>query len=149
MSILNNRLDAEECVNDMYLRAWNAIPPTVPQCLRAFLARIVRNLSIDRYREKRREAPVVELEEAMAELAASIPTEAERESGEALAGLLDQFLRTEEEVDRRLFLGRYWHGASVKALAEGSGLSSNAVTKRLGKTRKRLRSYLFERGYSV
>jgi RNA polymerase sigma-70 factor (ECF subfamily) len=149
MSILNNRLDAEECVNDTYLRAWNAIPPTVPRCLRAFLARIVRNLSIDRYRKKREEAPVVELEAAMAELAASIPEGAEQEAGEALADLLDRFLRTEEEVDRRLFLGRYWYGVSVKALAEGSGLSPNAVTKRLGKTRKRLSVYLSERGYTI
>ena len=50
MSILNNRMDAEECVNDTYLKAWNTIPPTIPRCLRAFLARIVRNQSIDRYR---------------------------------------------------------------------------------------------------
>jgi RNA polymerase sigma-70 factor (ECF subfamily) len=149
MSILNNRQDAEECVNDTYLRAWNAIPPTVPRCLRAFLARIVRNLSIDRYREKRAARPAAELEAAMAELASCIPTEGEREEAAALADLLDQFLRAEEEVDRRLFLGRYWHGAAVKDLAAGSGLSPNAVTKRLGKTRERFRIYLSERGYSV
>lgn len=149
MSILNNHQDAEECVNDTWLRAWNAIPPTVPRSLRAFLAKIVRNLSIDRYREKRVKRPAVELEAAMAELSACIPAEAEREEAAALADLLDQFLRTEEETDRRLFLGRYWHGASVGILAAGSGLSPNAVTKRLGKTRKRLRQYLAERGYSV
>lgn len=149
MSILNNRQDAEECINDTYLKAWNAIPPTVPQSLRAFLARIVRNLSIDRYRKKRMKRPTVELEAAMAELAACIPTETEREDAAALSDLLNQFLRTEEETDRRLFLGRYWHGAPVKTLADGSGLSPNAVTKRLGKTRERLRVYLTERGYSV
>lgn len=132
MSILNNRMDAEECVNDTYLKAWNAIPPTIPRCLRAFLAKIVRNLSIDRYREKRRALPA-----------------AEREGAAALADLLDRFLRAEDEVDRRLFLGRYWHGAAVNELAKGSGLSPNAVTKRLGKTRERLRVYLSERGYSL
>jgi RNA polymerase sigma-70 factor (ECF subfamily) len=113
------------------------------------LARIVRNLSIDRYREKRAARPAAELEAAMAELASCIPTEGEREEAAALADLLDQFLRAEEEVDRRLFLGRYWHGAAVKDLAAGSGLSPNAVTKRLGKTRERFRIYLSERGYSV
>ena len=84
MSILNNRMDAEECVNDTYLKAWNAIPPTIPRSLRAFLAKIVRNLSIDRYREKRVERPTVELEAAMAELSACIPTEAEQAEAVAL-----------------------------------------------------------------
>jgi RNA polymerase sigma-70 factor (ECF subfamily) len=149
MSILRNRQDAEECVNDTWLRAWNAIPPTLPRSLRAFLCKIVRNLSIDRYREKRNALPVVELEAAMAELSACIPAEAEREGAAALTDLLDRFLRTEEEVDRRLFLGRYWHGASVAELAQGCGMTPNAVTKRLGKTRERLRVYLTERGYSV
>lgn len=149
MSILNNRMDAEECVNDTYLRAWNAIPPTIPRCLRAFLAKIVRNLSIDRYREKRRALPAAELEAALSELGEAIPAEAEREGAAALADLLDRFLRAEDEVDRRLFLGRYWHGAAVNELAAGSGLSPNAVTKRLGKTRERLRVYLSERGYSL
>lgn len=149
MNILGDPSDAEECVNDTYLKAWNAIPPTIPRCLRAFLAKIVRNLSIDRYREKRVERPTVELEAAMAELSACIPTEAEQAEAVALSEMLDRFLRTEEETDRRLFLGRYWHGAAVKDLAAGSGLSPNAVTKRLAKTRERLRAYLTERGYSL
>ena len=149
MSILRNRMDAEECVNDTWLRAWNAIPPTIPRCLRAFLCKIVRNLSIDRYREKRKALPSVELEAALAELSAGIPPEAEREGAAALSDLLDHFLRAEEEVDRRLFLGRYWYGAAVQELARGSGMTPNAVTKRLGKTRERLRVYLSERGYSV
>ena len=147
--ILSDNEDAREIVNDTYLKAWNAIPPTIPRCLRAFLAKIVRNLSIDRYREKRVERPTVELEAAMAELSACIPTEAEQAEAIALSEMLDRFLRTEEETDRRLFLGRYWHGAAVKDLAAGSGLSPNAVTKRLAKTRERLRAYLTERGYSL
>ena len=85
----------------------------------------------------------------MAELSSCIPTEAEQAEAVALSELLDRFLRTEEEIDRRLFLGRYWHGAAVKDLAAGSGLSPNAVTKRLTKTRERLRAYLTERGYSL
>ena len=149
MSILNNRQDAEECVNDTWLKAWNTIPPTVPRSLRAFLCKIVRNLSIDRYRAKRAVLSSAELEEVLSELAASIPLEAEREGAAALSDLLDRFLRAEEETDRRLFLGRYWYGASVQALAQGSGLSPNAVTKRLGKARERLRVYLTERGYTV
>jgi len=83
------------------------------------------------------------------ELAECLPDTDELPAENTLSEALDTFLRKVSEVDRRLFLGRYWHGASVNVLAEGSGLSPNAVTKRLGKTRERLRVYLNERGYSV
>lgn len=49
-NILQSRPDAEECVNDTWHRAWNTMPPQRPNSLRAYLCRIVRNLSIDRWR---------------------------------------------------------------------------------------------------
>ena len=49
-NILNNNLDAEECVNDAYLGTWNAIPPQRPNPLLAFVCKIVRNISIMRHR---------------------------------------------------------------------------------------------------
>ena len=149
MGSLNDRMDAEECVNDTYLKAWNSIPPTIPRSLRAFLSRIVRNLSIDRYRKRRADRANLDVEAVLEELAECLPDTDELPAENTLSEALDTFLRKVSEVDRRLFLGRYWHGASVNVLAEGSGLSPNAVTKRLGKTRERLRVYLNERGYSV
>ena len=149
MSILNNRQDAEECVNDTWLKAWNAIPPTIPRCLRAFLAKIVRNLSIDRYREKRVERPTVEREAALSELEDCMPAEAEREAAAALTDLLDQFLRAEAETDRKLFLGRYWYFYQVSDLARAYGMTANTVYVKLHRMRERLRKHLTERGFKL
>lgn len=141
----NNRADAEECVNDAYLRAWQTIPPKRPSPLGAYLARIVRNLAIDRYRRNKRRAELRELEEAMLELSPAlwVPDGAEGELG----ALLSDFLRTLEDTERRLFMGRYWHGYPVGDLAKHYHLTPNAVTKRLGRTREKLRDYLNGRGY--
>lgn len=140
-----NRTDAEECVNDTYLKAWQTIPPKRPSPLKAYLARIVRNLAIDRYRQNQKRARTRELEEAIVELTPAlwVPDHAESELGE----LLSSFLRGLEETERRLFVGRYWHNYAVKDLAKQYHLTPNAVTKRLGRTRDALRAYLNERGY--
>ncbi len=69
--------------------------------------------------------------------------------GGALAALLDEFLARRDELDRRLFVGRYWHAYPVKTLAEAYGMTPNAVSLRLLRTREKLRTYLNERGYSV
>ena len=91
MDIVRDRMDAEECVNDTWIRTWNSIPPQRPDSLRAFLCRIVRNLSINRLRErkaKRRDRDlVVSMEELEGVL--SIP----EEKSEGLSELLSEFLR--------------------------------------------------------
>lgn len=141
----DNRADAEECVNDAYLTLWRTIPPKRPIPLKAYLAAVLRNLSIDRYRQNRRRLRLRELEETALELSSAlwVPDSAEGELGEVLSG----FLRSLPEEERRLFMGRYWHGYPVRRLAKQYGLTPNAVTKRLGRTREKLRDYLNERGY--
>ncbi len=147
MRILGDRSDAEECVSDTWLRVWNAIPPAAPPSLRAFVCKIVRHIAIDRYRmgkaAKRRSEMTVALEEVAPYLA--VPPEEEGE----LPRLLEAFLRTEDELDRKLFMGRYWHAYPVKDMAARYGLSPNAVSHRLNRTRERLRAYLNQRGYSI
>ena len=145
MNILDSRPDAEECVSDTYLKTWNSIPPQRPNCLKAFLTKITRTIAIDRYRQNRRRAENRELEEAILELSPAmwVPDSAEGE----LKYLLSDFLRKLSEEERRLFMGRYWHGYTVHDLAEHYGLTPNAVTKRLGRTREKLRDYLNEKGY--
>jgi RNA polymerase sigma-70 factor (ECF subfamily) len=147
--ILRDPRDAEECVNDTWLKAWNAMPPHRPNSLRAFLCRITRNTALSRYRMNHREKRNRELEVALEELDACIPAPAEDGEAAPLVEVLESFLGGESELDRRLLLGRYWHGMAVKDLAAQYRLTPNAVTKRLGKTRERLRVYLNERGYSL
>ena len=145
--ILGSRPDAEECVNDTYLRVWNSIPPAKPRSLQAFLAAITRRLSLDRYREQRAAKRNRELEISFEELSDMIQAPDER--ADELPELLNDFLRTLDLPERRLFLRRYWLSVPTAKLAEEEGTTQNAVTVRLYKTRNKLKAYLQERGYTV
>ncbi len=145
--IVGNHADAEECVNDTYLKVWNTVPPKNPPSLKNYLAKIVRNLSIDRYRQNRAAGKHIDFEIALHELSECLPAEEETQ-GEVIS-LVETFLRGEDDMSRKLFMGRYWHACSVKDLAKHYGLTQNAVTKRLIRTREKLRFYLAERGYTV
>lgn len=147
MNILHNHPDAEECVNDTWLRAWNAIPPKRPSPLRAFLIRITRNLSLNRLRYNRSECRDQSLTVAMDELEACIPVPEEHSS--ELAEMLSEFLRTLSVRDRLLFMGRYFHALPVDELASRCHMKPNTVSVRLHRIREALRAYLSERGYSV
>ena len=147
MDILQDRMDAEECVSDTWLQTWRTIPPQRPTILKAFLCRITRNLSINRLRErkaKRRDRDMtLSLEELEGVL--SIP----EDKSEGLSELISEFLRSLDREDRLLFMGRYWHGQSVRELADRMGLSANAAAVRLHRIREELRDYLTERGITV
>ena len=147
MNILDSTPDAEECVNDGYLKTWNSIPPSRPNSLCAFVCRIVRNLSLNRLREMRAAKRNRDLTVSFDELSACIPMP--DETSGALAEELNGFLAGLERTDRILFVGRYWYAFPVKDLAERAGMTPNAVSQRLFKTRAQLRAYLEERGYRV
>ncbi len=153
MGILASHPDAEECVNDTYLKTWNSIPPARPRSLCAYICRIVRNLSINRLRDmtaakRSRDLTVSleELEDCLPDLSGSTDRDGFLRE---LPRLLSDFLRTLDARDRALFMGRYWYAVSVKELAAEHGMTSGAVSMNLHRTRERLRAYLSERGYTV
>ena len=143
MNILKREQDAEECVNDTWLRAWNAIPPTNPTSLKAWLGRVVRNLSLNRLRARRNR----DTELALDEFAGCLPLR--EEDADELPALLDEFLVQSDPLDRKLFVGRYWYAHPVKQLAEVYGLTPNAAAIRLYGMRERLRAFLEGRGYTI
>lgn len=147
MSILENNLDAEECVNDTWIKAWNSIPPQSPPSLKVYLGRLVRHLSIDRLRTVRRQKRNRELEVALDELTLCSPPDEEDVS--ALTEALNQFLDGLDPLDRKLFLGRYWHLYPVSLLADTYHLTANNTSVRLHRLRERLRAYLTERGFHI
>ena len=148
MNILASKPDAEECVNDTWLKAWQSIPPARPYDLKAFLGRITRNLSLDRFRTMNRHKRNRDLEVAMEELSEAIPLPDDT-SDSLLRQLLNEFLAQTDSLNRRLFVGRYWHGHSVTVLAKHYGLTDNAVSHRLSRTRTALKEYLEKEGYRV
>ena len=147
MNIVESRPDAEECVSDGYLKTWHAIPPTRPQSLCAFVCRIVRNLSINRLREMKAERRNRDLTLSFEELESCISVD--ESHADILPCLISSFLEGMEETDRKLFMGRYFHATPVKELAKTYGLTPNAVSLRLYKTREKLRLHLEEGGYTV
>ncbi len=151
-NILNNILDAEECVNDAYLGAWNTIPPQNPNPLLTYICRIVRNLSIKKYhvntsvkRNSFYDAALDELEDCIAS-AESVEAEI---SAKELTRLIDSFLDTLDAESRMLFVRRYWYSYSVPELAEQFSLKSNTVSVRLSRIRDKLRDYLKKEGVTV
>lgn len=147
MNIVESRPDAEECVNDGYLKTWNAIPPARPNSLCAFVCRIVRNLSINRLRDMKAERRSRDLTLSLEELESCISVDESR--ADILPGLISAFLEGLDETDRKLFMGRYFHATPVKSLAETYGLTPNAVSIRLFKIREGLRLHLEKGGYTV
>ena len=150
-NILNSAEDAEECVNDTWLRAWNAMPPQRPKVLRLFLAKITRNLSFDRFQarnaEKRGGGEIAlvldELEEC---LAGKADVEAAQEDKE-LGQCIQSFIRALPERERNLFVRRYFFTEPVADIRKRYGLTENHVMVTLSRTRKKLKTYLLKEGY--
>ena len=151
-SNLLSREDSEECVNDTYHAAWTHIPPEVPQSLKAFLGRIVRNLSISRFRRSHAQKRSSGTDVLLSELEDCLPTpqtvETEADSRE-LSRLISSWLATLSSDDRALFVLRYWHGSAVQDLAEKCGCTPNAVSLRIRRLRKNLKHYLEAKGVSL
>ena len=133
---MENREDAQECVNDTYLRTWNSIPPTRPQFFFAYLAKICRFLCfdvLDHKNAQKRSALVVELTHEM-------------QQGEQIGQNITAFLRTQSKQDRLLFMKRYWYGVSIKDLAQQMQISESSAKVRLHRIRGRLKKYLESEG---
>ena len=152
-NILHNNEDAQECVNETYLGAWNAIPPHHPQVLSTFLGKITRRLSLNRLRsdnaQKRGGGEAAlsfdELEECIASDRSIKDELAEQE----LAEMLNGFLSTMKENERKVFVCRYWYFEPVNEIALRFMYSPSKVKMILKRNRDRLKDYLEERGVLV
>lgn len=147
-NILNNRQDAEECVNDAYLGVWNAIPPAKPNPLRAYVCKIVRNISLKLYykneAEKRNSVYDIAIQELEDYLPAPNTVEGEVETRE-LARIIEKFLDTLSDENFVIFLRRYWFSDTYAEIAERTGIPEKSVSMRLVRIRKQLKQYLIER----
>ena len=148
LGFLGDKRDAEECVNDAYLKAWDSIPPHEPADLYAYLARICRFTAYDMIEKRntvKRGAQVVELTHEMEECIPDTSGKADV-SGAELTSLLNDFLGALKRDERSLFVRRYWFGESVNEIAERFGFSESKVKTTLYRTRKKLKKYLSKKG---
>ena len=150
-NILKNKEDSEECVSDTYMGVWNAVPPTRPQNLMAFVCRITRNLALKRAeaaaRQKRSHATLVSLDE----LAEILPDEslAGGLTDEGLGKLISNFLRREKTDVQIVFIRKYYFFDSIEDIAKRFGFSESKVKNMLYHTRSKLREYLIKEGYEI
>ena len=152
MNILDSREDSEECVNDTYLQAWNAIPPERPTLLGAYLCRITRNLAINRYRANHRDkrgggqaaVAIDELNECLSDNGGTSMCDEV-----ALRDAVNSFLRRLPDPARTVFVQRYWYVRAVADIAQEHGMSESHVKMILHRTRNRLREHLNKEGIRI
>lgn len=143
--ILKNAEDAEECVADTWLRAWNAIPPDRPRSFAAYFAKITRNLAFDRWRAQHAQTRGGETAAVLDELSECIPARDDVETllaQKLLRESIDRFLHTLPERDCSLFLLRYFYAMPLREIAARYSLRESAVKTSLFRTRKRLKRFL-------
>lgn len=140
--------DVDECLNDVWLSVWRAIPPAIPEHFKGWLAAVVRNRAIAMGRENSRRPPTVD--EAALELAPCLPPGNGPEGAaqyRALADAVERFLRAQPKDIRVAFLRRYWYADPVEETARRLGWSVSKTKSALFRTRNRLRAQLQKEGF--
>lgn len=149
--ILHSDEDAQEVVNDTYLKTWQTVPPKRPERLKAYVGMIARQLALNVYEErhtqKRGELPLV-----LDELSECLPCEdggADMASEVALRDALNAFLRKLPQKARNIFLRRYWYASPVSEIAKEYGMKEGAVAMLLLRTRYKLKTHLRKEGFLI
>lgn len=149
-NVLTNQQDAEESVSDTYMTAWNSIPPKRPSLLGAFLGKIARHISIDRWRKinayKRTGGEVQIALEELDEVAGHSETPETAVSLAEVTESINRFLSSLPEMERRIFLCRYWYLDSINDIAGKTGFSVSKVASMLHRVRGKLRKQLAKEG---
>lgn len=152
-NILNNAEDAEECVNDTWLGAWKTMPPQRPNRLAAFLGKITRNLSLNRFKQyaaEKRGGGQTEL--ALSELEDCIPAPGMVDQiieEDALVESLNRFLYAQLEQKRNIFIRRYWYLYPIRDIAEAYGMSESKIASLLFRMRNELKKHLEKEGIAL
>ena len=151
--ILEDREESEECESDSYMRAWNAIPPAVPERLKAFLGRICRNLALDRIRlrnaEKRGAGAFSEVLDELSDCVSGGDTPQEMLEAKELAEVINRFLSGLDRQQRVIFMRRYWYMDSIAEISRLCGKSESNVKVTLYRLRVQLKKDLSEEGIEI
>lgn len=153
-NILKNEEDVDECVNDTYLTLWNRIPPEEPNPFVAYICKIVRNISLKKYRyntaEKRNTFYDASLDELAECLTDEIGIEEQVENdwmAQELTEKLNAFLAKQKDVDRVIFVKRFWFCKEISEIADEMDLSTNYVNVHLHRTKEKLKRFLEKENY--
>ncbi|MBE6557750.1 MAG: sigma-70 family RNA polymerase sigma factor [Ruminococcaceae bacterium] len=146
-NILYSHEDAEECVNDTYVKAWDTMPPERPTRLSAYLGTITRNIALNRYAHDRAQKRNIHLTEVYDEAADAFPMPEKDLSDELmLKEVINGFVASLEKETRIIFVRRYWYFSSVKDIAKDYKIPEGTVKSILSRTRKRFKEHLEKEG---
>ena len=149
-NILRDKNDAEECVNDAYLKTWDSIPPNDPPSLSAYIVKIVRNISLNRKKAKgalkRGSGEYESAYEELEEVVSSVQTTEDAADELFLRDIIDRWLGTLSADQRAVFVGRYWYFDPIPKIASRMGFSVGKTKTLLFRLRKDLREYLIREG---
>lgn len=152
-NILQNQEDAEESVNDTYLGAWNSMPPNKPEKLSTFLGKITRNVSFKKWRnltaDKRGNGEVALVLDELQECVPAGDTVDDEIQVKELASMIDAFLRGIPEIERKVFVCRYWYTDSITDICKQFGYGQSKVKMMLSRTRKKLLEKLIKEGVTL
>lgn len=152
-NILRDFGEAEECTSDAYMRTWEAIPPKRPILLGAFIGKIVRNISVNRYLFKRSEKRGGSLTDVvldeLSEIVSDSDTEVELDERIELRDALNSFLSALPYRTRVIFVRRYWYSMSISDIARVAELSENNVKVILSRSREKLKKHLKDKGVVI
>ena len=153
MRILCNREDARECENDTYQAAWNSIPPNRPQVLSAYLAKLTRRIAMKVWRSRdAQKRGMGEVPLSLEELGQCIPdgkTLEQTIDAKELAKTIDRFLLELDDMERRVFIRRYFHGLSIREIGQQFGFSKSKTETMLFRTRQKLKTRLEQEGWCL
>ena len=151
-NILHNTQDAEECVNDTYLRTWHSIPPQRPTRLGAFVSKITRCLALDRYKalnaEKRKGDRFGLSLEELSDCLPSFEAEANVDAL-VISEAIGSFLKRELPTARKIFVCRYFYGDSIEEICERFSMTESKVKSSLFRSRNRLKAHLLKEGIGI
>lgn len=152
-NILCSREDSEECVNDTYVKVWDSIPPKRPSIFSAFIGKITRNISLNRYKlnnaDKRGGNEMTLVLDEVREIASGQPDPEEKAIRDELIAAVNDYLATLPVEKRVMFVRRYWYADDVKSIALRMGTSENNISVSVRRIRNSLRDYLIERGFEL
>lgn len=152
-NLLHDSRDTEECLNDTYLGAWNAIPPARPNVLKAFLTTVMRRTAIRRYHEKaRKKAIPTEMTVSLSELEDFVSDKddvTEALDTARLSQTINNFVRSLSERRRFIFISRYYLSAPIDRIAYELRVSRSTVNKELAAIKEALKEKLESEGFAI
>ena len=149
-AILRSLPDSEECVDDTYMRAWQTMPPERPSFLSAFLAKITRNLSINRYKQNKSRNKLLSSDAVFEEIAECVPdTTAPISDDIALKDAINSFLESLGETSRKIFVKRYFYMMTVREISLDMRTTVSNVKVSLMRTREKYKAHLEKAGISI